>query len=262
MSTTLVMIHGMYGGSWCWDGYRDLLERRGYRCLTPTLRHHEVEPDAPPHMDLGTTSLLDYAADLQAEIEGLEESPVLVGHSMGGLLAQILAARGLARAVVLLAPAPPAGVPALTPSVVRSFANTLSTWAFWKNPTRPTFAGTTWSVLNLVPERDRPAIFARFVPESGRAALEIGLPFLDRRRASVVDEAMVTCPLLVVAGGRDRVTPRSVVTRIARKYEQAELEVFDDNAHWVLGEPGWEAIAGLVADWLERRTAPAEPHTP
>ena len=53
MSQTIVMIHGMFGGSWCWDNYRGFFERRGYRCLTPVLRYHDVDPKDKPHPDLG-----------------------------------------------------------------------------------------------------------------------------------------------------------------------------------------------------------------
>jgi pimeloyl-ACP methyl ester carboxylesterase len=69
---------------------------------------------------LGRTSLLDYAADLESLVRGLDAPPVLLGHSMGGLLALLLAARGLAQAAVLLTPASPAGINALTPAVIRS----------------------------------------------------------------------------------------------------------------------------------------------
>jgi pimeloyl-ACP methyl ester carboxylesterase len=74
---------------------------------------------------LGTTSLLDYAADLEKQIRELEEVPILMGHSMGGLLAQIFGSRGLARALVLLTPASPAGILALKPSVIQSFSSIL-----------------------------------------------------------------------------------------------------------------------------------------
>ena len=59
------MIHGMFGGSWCWDNDRGFFERRGYRCLTPVLRYHDVDPKDKPNPNLGTVSLLDYADDLE-----------------------------------------------------------------------------------------------------------------------------------------------------------------------------------------------------
>ena len=95
MSETVFMIHGMWGGSWYWQNYKNHLEARGYRCITSTLRYHDVSPKDAPHPQLGTTSLLDYADDLEKEIRALGVKPIIIGHSMGGLLAQMLAARGL-----------------------------------------------------------------------------------------------------------------------------------------------------------------------
>ena len=107
MSQTIVMIHGMFGGSWCWDNYRGFFERKGYRCLTPALRYHDVDPKDEPHPGLGTVSLLDYADDLGRAIRSLGEKPVIIGHSMGGLITQILGSRGLGRSLVLLTSAAP-----------------------------------------------------------------------------------------------------------------------------------------------------------
>lgn len=94
MAGTLVMIHGMMGGAWCWDDYKRYFEDKGYRCVTPVLRYHNMNPRGKPDPRLRSTGLLDYAADLEREIKKMDEPPVLVGHSMGGLLAQILGGRG------------------------------------------------------------------------------------------------------------------------------------------------------------------------
>ena len=66
-----------------------------------------------------------------------------------------------------------------------------------------------------------------------------------------VDAARVQCPMLVVAGREDRITPARMVRKIAQKY-RAELRVYDGHAHMVLLEPGWELIAGEVASWLDK----------
>ena len=253
MSKTIFMIHGMWGGSWCWAHYRGFFEGLGYTCVTPTLRHHDVAPEDPPPANLGTTSLLDYAADLEAEIAQLTELPILIGHSMGGLLAQILASRGLARAVVLLTPASPAGIMALTPSVIRSFWSTLTRNNFWRLPHRPTFSEACYSMLNVLSPDEQRAAYDRFVYESGRAASEIGFWIFDSERASHVNENEVKCPVLVVAGAEDRITPASVVRKVARKYgpttQYAEAE---GHGHWLMAEPGWQHVAETVADWLDR----------
>jgi len=252
VAQTIVMIHGMWCGPWCWGNYKELFERRGYRCITPALRFHDVDPVRQPDPALGATSLLDYAADLEDQIRRLGEAPIIVGHSMGGLLAQILGSRGLARALVLLNSASPAGINALTPSVIRSFWSTLTRWGFWRRPHRPTLAEATYSMLHLLPEDERRATHARFVFESGRAAAEIGFWLFDRRRAASVDATRIACPMLIVAGREDRITPASVARKVARRYVPiATYRELPGHAHWVIAEPGWEDVAGLVADWLE-----------
>jgi pimeloyl-ACP methyl ester carboxylesterase len=253
MTKTIVMIHGMWGGSWYWENYKRFFEAKGYQCITPTLRFHDVAPEELPNPQLGTTSLLDYVEDLEKEIHQLDALPILMGHSMGGLLAQMLGSRGLAKALVLLTPASPRGINALTPSVIRSFWSGLTKWGFWRKPLRQTFNEAIYSMLQLLPVEEQKKIFDRFVCESGRAAFEIGFWFLDRKRASRVDEANVTCPMLVVAGGRDRITPASVVRKVAAKYiAVSTYKEFPNHAHWVIGEPHWQEVAEHVSHWLER----------
>lgn len=253
MSEAIVMIHGMWGGSWCWENFENFFETRELRCHAPTLRYHDVDPKDPPDSRLGTTSLLDYARDLEAYIRELDQKPFLMGHSMGGLLAQMLGARGAAKGIVLLTPAPPFGINALKLSVIKSFWSILTKWGFWRNPHRLPYEAAVYSMMHLLPEKDRTALYERFVYESGRAATEIGFWFFDPRGASTVDESKVTSPVLIVSGAQDRVTPVSVVRKVANKYNAVSTyKEFENHAHWVLGEPGWEEIAQFVCDWLNQ----------
>jgi len=248
---TLFMIHGMWGGPWMWDNFRRVFEGQGYRCVVPTLRYHDMDPDAVPDPRLGTTSLLDYAEDLGHEIRALGTKPVILGHSMGGLLAQMLGSRGLAHALILQTPAPPAGILALRPSVVKSFWSAQTKWGFWRKPFRQTFDEAVYSMLFLLPRQEQEQAYARFVYESGRAACEIGYWFLDPRRAAAVDASKVTCPVLVIGGELDRITPAAVVRKVAAKYApRATYREFPGHSHWVMGEPGWEQIARFEAEWL------------
>jgi pimeloyl-ACP methyl ester carboxylesterase len=174
-----------------------------------------------------------------------------MGHSMGGLLAQILGARGLAKALVLLTPASPSGIVALTPSVVKSFWSIQTTWGFWKKPMRQTFGEAVYSMLHLLSEKEQKETYDKFVYESGRAACEIGYWLFDSKGASKVDESKVTCPVLVVAGAQDRITPASVVRRVARKYKAVSTyKEFENHAHLVLAEPRWQEVAEYVGGWL------------
>jgi non-heme chloroperoxidase len=253
MSKTIIMIHGMMGGGWYWENYKSYFEGKGYHCITPTLRFHDMDPKGTPDPALGTTSLLDYADDLIEEIEKLGEKPVIMGHSMGGLLTQIVGSRVQAEALVLLTPASPAGINILKPSVIKTFFSTQLKWGFWHKPMRLTFKEATYSMLQLLTPEEQRAVYDRYVYESGQAAFEMGFWLLDRKKASRVDESKITCPVLVIAGTLDRITPHSVVQKVAEKYRAVSTyKLFDNHSHWVVSEPGWEEIADYVNSWLEQ----------
>jgi len=253
MSDTIMMIHGMWCSGWHWSNYETYFKAKGYTCITPTLRYHNIDPKDPPPPKLGTISLLDYAEDLEKLIQKMDQKPIVMGHSMGGLLAQILASRGLAKSLVLLTPASPSGINALRFSVIKSFWSILTTWGFWKNSHRLSFDMAVYSMLNLLPVQEQKAVYEKCVYESGRAASEIGLWMFDPRDSSKVDESKVTCPVLVVCGTRDKITPACVVRNVAKKYKSSTYKEFENHAHWVIGEPGWEKIAEFIFDWLKLR---------
>ena len=260
MSETIFLIHGMWGGPWYWENYKRIFERQGYSCIATTLPFHDMAPDDVPDPRLGTCSLLDYAATVEQKIRRIGLKPIIIGHSMGGLLAQILGSRGLAKALVLLTPSSPAGIMCLKFSVMKSFWSAQTRWGFWRKPMRQTFDEATYSMLHLCPVTDQKEIYDRFVYESGRAAFETGYWFFDRQGASRVDESKVTCPMLVIAGAEDRITPASVVRRVAKKYQAvATYREFDNHAHWVVAEPGWQEIAEYVTAWMEQ-VVPAKGH--
>ncbi len=116
---------------------------------------------------------------------------------------------------------------------------------------RQTFNEAVYSMMHLLPEQEQREAYARFVYESGRAACEIGFWLFDLRKATYVDESKVTCPVLVIAGSEDRITPASVVRRIADKYKAVSTyKEFSNHSHWVVGEAGWEEIAQYIEGWL------------
>jgi len=252
----VVMIHGAFCGGWAFDKFRGAFEDEGYRATAPTLRYHDCGKN-PPNA-LGTTSILDYAQDLEKELRALDDVPVLIGHSMGGLLAQILATRVKVRALVLLAPSAPWG---MMPSTMFEFASAGAMFFagdFWSKPIQPSYDIAASNALDLLPPQERSQVFARFVPESGLATFEIMHWALDARRATQVNASDVTCPVLCLSGRHDKVNPPPTVRRIAQRYrERAEYEDLDGHSHWMLGEPGWEKIAGRAMEWLAdiRQTA-------
>ncbi|NPU83385.1 MAG: alpha/beta hydrolase [Syntrophaceae bacterium] len=249
----LVMIHGMFVGPWCWDSFRSYFEARGYKVVTPTLRYHNIPLSSPPDPRLTETGILDYAADVEKEIRALPTKPVIIGHSMGGLIAQILASRGLAKAAVLVAPAFPRGVNPLSWTGFKSAWMNMGRWGSWKEPIRPTFEGAVYSSFHRMPEDQRKRVFEKLTYESPKAALEISFWFLDRSKATEVDESKVTCPVLTVAAGEDRLLPPSIVKKIHQKYGAVSMyREFPGRDHFIIAEPGWQEVAAYIDGWMGR----------
>ena len=174
-----------------------------------------------------------------------------MGHSMGGLLAQILATRDLARAAVLIAPASPAGIVAITWSVLKSFQEVLFRWGFWEKPHKISYEKAVYAMMEQLPEEERKYIYNRSVWESGRAATEIGFWFAGVKGAQV-DSSKMTCPLLIISGSEDNITPAKVVKKVAEKYKPryTHMEI-GGHGHWLIREPGWEKSAGYINRWIE-----------
>jgi pimeloyl-ACP methyl ester carboxylesterase len=245
----VVMIHGSHCGPWAMDGFAGKFRAAGYEVECPALRFHEMEtaPDA-----LGTTSLLDYAADLEDQLKSLPTPAILIGHSLGGLLAQMLAARSEVRALVLLAPSAPWGVPPSTLLEIAAAQSLLLKVGFWNKILAPDTGAMERLALNRFPDGERAALAGRLVAESGRATFETLHWGLDMSRASEVETDKVTCPLLLLAGGEDRVCPPGTVQRTAALYRQrATFEKLDGMSHWLIGEPGWEKVADRALTWLD-----------
>ena len=251
MKPPVVMIHGAFCGPWSLDGLKERFEAAGYAVRAPALRFHN---GARPPAALGTTGLADYAADLEDEIKALGEAPVLVGHSMGGLIAQMLASRLPVAALILLAPSAPWGVTPTTLFEIGAAQALHLHPGYWNMVLEPNRDVALAHSLDKLPRHMRDDVFGRFVPESGRATFEIMNWGLDMNRASEVEADRVIAPLLFLTGSEDRINPPSTVARIAALYrDRATHDVLDGMGHWLIGEPGWERLADRSLEWLARQ---------
>ncbi|MCF6197736.1 MAG: alpha/beta hydrolase, partial [Emcibacter sp.] len=177
----VVFIHGMWGTPKVWNSYAPRFEAAGHTTHAVTLRHHTTSITKPAPEGLGTTSILDYVDDVVKTVEAMKEAPILIGHSMGGLIAQLVAARtDNIKAVIALTPGPPRGVFAVKFSSIKIFWKVLLTPGFWKKPTRVTWEAAYVGVYNGLSEAKAREQYGDNVWDSGRALFEIAFWAMDK----------------------------------------------------------------------------------
>ena len=246
----IMMIHGMWSRPGVWENFAPYFRNLGHTVETPALRFHD-RPDNEVPPDIGSLSLLDYVADLEAALRKSGEAPVLVGHSLGALIAQHLAARGLARALILLAPAALPRFAILRPTSIRIFHRRFTRRRFWARPQRLGPRQAIFGLFNRLPPVEQEKQIAAMTYDSGRVLFELLLAPFDRRHAAEFDSAAIACPVLIVAGAEDRLMPASGARRLTRRYgKRARYIELPGHAHWLPGEPGWERIAATCGAWL------------
>lgn len=236
----VLLVHGMFGGAWYWAGYQALLAARGYASHAINLRGHH---GSRPVRDIGKVPLRDYIADAM-EVAASLKNPIVIGHSMGGLIAQKVAEAGACRACVLLAAAPPRWIPVVSWTLLTrqlKYARAMATFA----PLMPDRSDADALMFNRTPMADRAAFFPRLVPESGRAGVELSFGAVG------VNERRVTAPMSCVTGSDDKFIVPRVARAIAAKY-RAPLRVYDGFAHHIMNEPGWEKPANDIIDWMDQ----------
>ncbi|MEM7221525.1 MAG: alpha/beta hydrolase [Pseudomonadota bacterium] len=251
MANSVVLIHGAFAGPWTMETFAGKFRDRGWDCHTPALRFHDGDPKADPDPAFAETSILDYTEDLAEFVETLESPPIIGGHAVGGLIAQKLAARGLARGLLLLNSNVPWGLLPATDDQRAVAKGLMSAGAFWQQPMRVEFDLIADYALNkLTPEAQR-VVFERLGPESGRVVFEMFFWMFDDARATEVDFDRVDCPVLVVTGAEDRAVPSVSARQIADCYgSRASLREVPGRAHFITLEPGWERVAEDCAEWM------------
>lgn len=250
MAYPLVMIHGMWSNSSHWARMRELMAPRGYDCHVPTLPAHEPGPGQA--REVASKSLVDYLEFLEVYIrqQNFSRPPILMGHSMGGWLAQALAARIHPLAVVLLTPAAPAGINGLRGSNLSLFAAHFARWGFTRKAFKPSPAMARRYLYNGLPAVEQERLYQSLVHESGRTPFELGMWWADGRHAARIDTKQVKCPVYVVSCGTDGTVPGAVVKQVAALYPQASHRIYPVRSHWVIEDEDTEDMVNEICGWL------------
>jgi pimeloyl-ACP methyl ester carboxylesterase len=240
--TPILLLHGMFSTPKLLSNWVSTLESAGYRVHTPVYPGHD-----PVDMDvLSRVTLSNYIAHALAAYDELDETPIVIGHSIGGLIAQHLAAARDPMALVLLAPVPP-GV--LWPQL-RSLPHLFGIMGslIKGRPVKPSVETFRAVPLCGLPAVEQQELIAGFVPDSAHVFRSMSLGSRDTR----VDPRAVRCPVLCVSGGADRNVATWISRRIARRYS-AQQHHHPDLPHWIVATSALPAVAPPVLAWLEAR---------
>ena len=265
---TVVLVHGLWMTPRSWEHWVPHYEARGYRVLTPGYPGFDVEVEAlraDPRV-IAELSLTDTIDSLAAVVTALDRPPIVMGHSFGGTLTQLLLDRGLGAAGVAIDSAPTEGVRVNPPSQIRSLLPFLANPANRRRAVGFTPERFHYAFANTLTREESDAVHERYhIPAPGRWVWDYGLlaNFRPGHQETWVDYGRHDrAPLLFVTGGADRLMPPSVNHSNARRHRRStaltEVRDLPGRSHWTCGEPGWEAVADLALDWAlaHARTVP------
>lgn len=240
----LLFVHGAYAGAWCWsEHFMPYFAQAGFSCYAVSLRGHGASHGRD---QLAWHSLANYVDDLHEAVGHIGQAPVVIGHSMGGLIAQKYLERASIPGAVLLASVPPQGLLSASmnlalfkPQLFSEFNSLIYEGrASLKAMREALFAGpVALDRLNRY--------YALMQPESPRAIWD--MTFFDLPQRWRMDVP----PLLVLGAERDVMVPPGQVEQCARAYG-VDSEIFSGMGHALMLETGWQRVADRIIDWLRR----------
>jgi pimeloyl-ACP methyl ester carboxylesterase len=256
----IVFVHGLWLLPSSWDRWAALFETAGFTTLTPgwpddpeTVDEANAHPEVLAHKTVGQV-----ADHFDAIIRGLEKKPAIIGHSFGGLLAQILAGRGLAAATVAIDPAPFQGVLPLPLSALKSAWPVLGNPANRNRAVPLTFEQFRFGFANAVSDEEAHELYKTYaVPASGVPLFQAATANLDPWTEAKVDvKNPERGPLLIVSGEKDNTVPWAVANASFHRQELnegvTEIVEMANRGHALVIDSGWREVADKALAFVRR----------
>ena len=262
MSDTIVLIHGLWMTPLSWENWEARFSERGHTVLAPAWPGfdrpvEDIRRDPSPFARLGVKEIADHYEGI---IRALDRPPIIMGHSFGGLVTQILLDRGLGAAGVGVDPAAPRGVMVLPPAQLKVASIALKNPANRHKTQMLSAEQFHYAFCNVLSESESQTVYERYcVPGPGRPLFQAGLANFNPKAVTRVDYKADRAPLLLLGGGKDHTVPASV-TRSNFKLQKrspavTEYKEYADRCHYTVGQEGWEAVADHALDWSVAQAA-------
>ena len=251
-SKTIILIHGNFVNDLTWTEWKQYYEQKGYKVYTPANPGHQGTPSELRkniHPDLTTTGFIDVVNNISNLIDTLPERPLVIGHSMAGMVTLKLVELDKVAAGVSIDGVPPKNV--FPP--FQTLKTVLPAFGFFSS--RKYFMGSRkwydYAFFNTISDMEKDSMFEKYaVPESYKVSRQLVLNSYSNINFKKTHE-----PILFIGGGNDHIFPSSLTKTIAGKYSDSnckvEIKIFEDKSHFICGEQGWEAVADYILDWYE-----------
>ena len=263
----LMLIHGAWLSARSMQTFADYFDTCGYAVSAPEWPRkngdvEELRDHAGELADLGLDEIVDH---YEALIHETEKPPVLIGHSFGGLIVELLLARGLGRAGVALSPAPPTGIRLLPFSSLKAVSPVLAHPSKWHGVVTLTLDEFTYGFVNTFTPEEAAAAYERYaVPETGQIFYEAAFANFARQPPTDVKfKNPQRAPLLIIGAENDHTVPASVARAQYRKYQRSPARTdyleFEGRPHLFTIGDGSREVAEAIRSWLDGVLDSAEP---
>ena len=256
----VMFIHGLWLLPSSWDNWANLFEEAGYTALTPgwpddpeTVGEAQQHPEVFARKTVGQVA--DHFEDVSRKLDG---TPVVIGHSFGGLLAQILAGRGVAKATVAVDPAPFRGVLPLPISALKAASPALGNPANRHRAVPLTYEQFRYAFANAVGEEEAKQLYDTYcVPASGTPIFQAAAANLNPwTEVKVKSKNPQRGPLLIISGEQDHTVPPAISNASYKKQQRnegvTEIATIPDRGHALTIDSGWREVADTVLAFVKR----------
>jgi pimeloyl-ACP methyl ester carboxylesterase len=255
---TIVLIHGLWLTPRSWEAWIERYQKAGYNVIAPSWPGLEgeveaIRKDPSPLKRLKLKTVVDHYERI---IRKLDSPPIIMGHSFGGLITQILIDRGLGAAGVLVDSAQTAGVPVLPFSTIRAGFPILGNPFSYGGATSLTPSQFNYAFTNELDAADSQKVYDRYqIPAANSILWDAAFALLNPNASSKVNYSNSSrAPLLFIAGSKDHIVPPAINKSNVRKYVRNSTAVtdyreFPNRTHHTVGQKGWEEVADFALQW-------------
>lgn len=252
-SKTVLFITGAFVSNSCWDEWKLYFTGKGYQTLAPAWPNKDASAEElrNRHSDaiIASTRLSDLIEYYAGIASKLPEKPIVIGHSLGGLITQILVQRGLATAGIAIHSVPPQGILTFKLSFLIAGWGPLGFFTPANKTFMMSFRQWQYAFTNgLSMEIQKEGYYKLAIPESKLVVRD------TITAVAKVDFEKPHAPLLLISGTADHTIPASLNYSNFRKYKTSgsvtDYKKFEGRTHYVLGQPGWEEVADYILNWL------------